>query len=92
VPYPRKEWRELQQLIRAAQRHRIDFVYGFHPGEGLCFSADEQVRILLKKARRFYDAGVRAFAVLFDDIPSRLAHEIDRKRFKNSLAAAEGTG
>jgi hyaluronoglucosaminidase len=90
VPYPRKEWQELLRLIRAAQRHRIDFVYGFHPGEGLCFSADEPVRILLKKARRFYDAGVRTFAVLFDDIPSRLAHEIDRKRFKNSLAAAEG--
>ena len=51
----------------------------------------EPVRILIRKAQRFYDAGVRTFAVLFDDIPSRLVHEIDRKRFKNSLAAAEGT-
>jgi hyaluronoglucosaminidase len=91
VPYPRKEWQELLRLIDAAQRHRIDFVYGFHPGEGLCFSAGGPVRILLKKAQRFYDAGVRTFAVLFDDIPSRLVHESDRKRFKNSLAAAEGT-
>jgi hyaluronoglucosaminidase len=90
APYPRKEWRELLRLIGAARRHRIDFVYGFHPGEGLRFSADEPVRILLKKAQRFYDAGVRTFAVLFDDIPSRLVHEIDRKRFQNSLAAAEG--
>ncbi|MBI1996064.1 MAG: beta-N-acetylglucosaminidase domain-containing protein [Deltaproteobacteria bacterium] len=91
LPYPLREWQELLRLIGAAQRHRIDFVYGFHPGEGLCFSADEAVRILLKKAQRFYDAGVRIFAVLFDDIPSRLSHEIDCKRFKNSLAAAEGT-
>ncbi len=91
VPYPRKEWRELLRLIGAAQENKIDFVYGFHPGEGLCFSAEEPVRILLNKAQRFYDAGVRTFAVLFDDIPSRLSHEIDRKRFKNSLAAAEGT-
>jgi len=90
VPYPRKEWQELLRLIGAARRHRIDFVYGFHPGEGLCFSADEPVRILLKKARRFYDAGVRTFAVLFDDIPSRLEHATDRKRYKNSLARAEG--
>jgi hyaluronoglucosaminidase len=90
APYPRKEWRELLRLIRAAQRHRIDFVYGFHPGAGLCFSADEPVRILIRKAQRFYDAGVRTFAVLFDDIPSRLARAIDRKRFNNSLAAAEG--
>ena len=91
VPYPPKKWQELLRLIGAAQRHRIDFVYGFHPGEGLCFSADEPVRLLIKKARRFYDAGVRTFAVLFDDIPSRLVHEIDRRRFKYSLAAAEGT-
>ena len=91
APYPRKEWQELLQLIRAAQRHRIDFVYGFHPGEGLCFSAEDPIRILLNKAQRFYDAGVRTFAVLFDDIPSRLSHEIDRKRFKHSLAVAQGT-
>src|SRR3990170_7279673 len=91
VPYPRKEWQELLRLIRAAQRHRIDFVYGFHPGEGLCFSAGEPVRILLKKAQRFYDAGVRTFAVLFDDIPSRLSHEIDRRRLKDSMSAAERT-
>ena len=90
VPYPRKEWQELLRLIRAAQRHRIDFVYGFHPGEGLCFSAGEPVRILLKKAQRFYDVGVRTFAVLFDDIPSRLTHAKDRSHFQSSLARAEG--
>ena len=90
VPYPRKEWQKLLRLIRAARRHQIDFVYGFHPGEGLCFSADEPVRILLKKARRFYHAGVRTFAVLFDDIASRLEHATDRKQYKNSLARAEG--
>ena len=55
-------------LIRAAQDQRIDFVYGFHPGQGLRFSAPEPVRVLLEKAARFYDAGVRTFAVLFDDV------------------------
>ena len=90
LPYPPKEWREMLRLIRTGQRQRIDFVYGFHPGEGLCFSADEPVRILLKKARRFYDAGVRTFAILFDDIPSRLVHSRDRRAYGNSLARAEG--
>ncbi len=71
-PYPAAQWRELLRLIRAAQTQRIDFVYGFHPGEGLYFGDDRAVGILLRKARRFYDAGVRTFAVLFDDIPSRL--------------------
>jgi hyaluronoglucosaminidase len=89
--YPKTKWRELLRLIRAAQTQRIDFVYGFHPGEGLYFGDDRAVGILLRKARRFYDAGVRTFAVLFDDIPSRLSDSRDRRAFKNSLARAEGT-
>jgi hyaluronoglucosaminidase len=90
-PYPAAQWRELLRLIRAANKHQIDFVYGFHPGEGLYFGDDDAVRILLLKAQRFYDAGVRTFAVLFDDIPSRLTDARDRRAFKNSLARAEGT-
>lgn len=90
-PYPAAEWRELLRLIGAAHRRRIDFVYGFHPGEGLYFGDDRAVAILLRKARRFYDAGVRTFAVLFDDIPSRLSDARDRRSFKNSLACAEGS-
>jgi len=90
-PYPIPEWRALLRLIRQAQAHRIDFVYGFHPGKGLCFSATQPIQVLLSKAERFYDAGVRTFAVLFDDIPSHLEHASDRKRFKRSLARAEGT-
>jgi hyaluronoglucosaminidase len=89
-PYPPQEWRELADLVRLALHHKIDFVYGFHPGRGLHFSDKEPVRILLDKARRFYNAGVRTFAVLFDDIPSRLEHEEDRKHFGESLARAEG--
>ncbi|MDH3446269.1 MAG: protein O-GlcNAcase, partial [Deltaproteobacteria bacterium] len=88
--YPRNRWQQLTGLIRFARRRKIDFVYGFHPGKGLCFSSDEPVGILLKKAARFYDAGVRVFAVLFDDIPSRLEHSVDRKHFNNSLAWAQG--
>jgi hyaluronoglucosaminidase len=90
-PYPRAEWQALLQLIRHAEKYRIDFVYGFHPGQGLCFSAERPLQMLLDKARRFYDAGVRIFAVLFDDIPSRLEHGRDRRVFNNSLARAEGT-
>ena len=90
-PYPAAQWRELVRLIRAARKQQIDFVYGFHPGEGLYFGDDRAVRILLRKAQRFYDAGVRTFAVLFDDIPSSLSDARDRRAFKNSLARAEGT-
>jgi len=90
-PYPAAQWGNLLRLIRTAQKAHIDFVYGFHPGEGLDFGDDRAVGILISKAQRFYDAGVRTFAVLFDDIPSRLTHARDRRALKNSLAQAEGT-
>lgn len=90
-PYPEAAWSELTYLSRLARRHRIDFVYGFHPGKGLCFSAQEPLGHLLTKAQRFYQAGVRTFAVLFDDIPSQLAHAQDQKQFRGSLARAEAS-
>ena len=89
-PYPQKIWKEMLRLIRSAQKYKIDFVYGFHPGKGLRFGDDKPVRSLLAKAARFYDAGVRTFAILFDDIPSRLEYAEDRKKFGGSLARAEG--
>jgi hyaluronoglucosaminidase len=88
-PYPRYHWQALLQLIRQARDLKIDFVYGFHPGKGLCFSDEKPVRTLLAKAGRFHDAGVTTFAVLFDDIPSRLDFNKDRKNFSQSLARAE---
>lgn len=89
-PYPETEWKALLKLIRLAKQYRIDFVYGFHPGKGLCFASEEPMASLLTKAERFYDVGVRTFAVLFDDIPSQLEHEEDKKEFDASLAKAEG--
>lgn len=89
-PYPDGEWLSLLQLIRAAQERRVDFVYGFHPGKGLCFGAEEPLRRLISKAQRFYDAGVQTFAILFDDIPSQLERDDDQRLFDGSLAKAEG--
>src|SRR5689334_24241753 len=90
LPYPRERWTEMARLIGLAKRRGIDFVYGFHPGNGLHFVDERPVRTLIAKAARFYDAGVRAFAVLFDDIPSGLIDAKDRKHFRGSLARAEG--
>lgn len=90
LPYPGERWREMTRLIRLAKRRRIDFVYGFHPGKDLCFVDARPVKTLLAKASRFYDAGVRTFAVLFDDIPSALIDGKDRRHFRGSLARAEG--
>lgn len=89
-PYPDGEWKGLLNLMDLARRYHVDFVYGFHPGKGLCFTAQDPLDRLFTKATRFYEAGVRTFAILFDDIPSRLEHTEDQKEFDGSLAKAEG--
>ncbi len=89
-PYPESQWKELLNLITLAHQHWIDFVYGFHPGKNLHFTADEPIDWLLRKAKLLYDAGVRTFAVLFDDIPSSLEFSEDKKQYQGSLARAEG--
>ncbi|MDP6559100.1 MAG: beta-N-acetylglucosaminidase domain-containing protein [Candidatus Binatia bacterium] len=89
-PYPEKEWKELTCLIHTAREFKIDFVYGFHPGLGLHFTDRDAVGCLLRKAQALYDSGVRTFAILFDDIPSRLEFPEDLKEFNGSLAQAEG--
>jgi hyaluronoglucosaminidase len=89
VPYPPDAWNELCALIDSATSLDISFVYGFHPAKGLHFRSTEPVQVLLEKARRLYDRGVRTFAVLFDDIPSRLEYDDDIRAFGGSLARAE---
>jgi hyaluronoglucosaminidase len=89
-PYPEPQWSELLNLISLARKHGIDFVYGFHPGKGLHFSLSEPIGWLLSKANSLYQAGVRTFAVLFDDIPSHLEFPEDQKKYEGSLAKAEG--
>ena len=89
-PYPEPQWSQLKSLIALARDFSIDFVYGFHPGKGLCFGATEPIQWLLQKADLLYQAGVRIFTVLFDDIPSILEFPKDREQFQESLAEAQG--
>jgi len=89
LPYPPDAWNDLCQLINSAASHGIDFVYGFHPGKGLHFTTGDGVQVLMTKAARLYDSGVRTFAVLFDDIPSHLEFDEDIREFGGSLARAE---
>jgi hyaluronoglucosaminidase len=82
-PYHREKWREpypgpalqdLQELIDAARREQVEFVFALSPGLDLHFSGASG-RIdrdaLLEKFYFLYDKGVRRFAVFFDDIANK---------------------
>src|ERR1041384_2751741 len=92
LAYPPGRWKAMERMIRIAQRSKIYFVCGIQTGKGLLFSNKGPVRTLLAKAARFHDAGVRTFAVLFDDIPSRLTYQKDRRGFAGGLAGGGGRG
>lgn len=67
-PYPPEKFREVQELIRQAQDHHVRFTYALSPGPSVCFSDPGDWQALTAKMQAMYDAGVRDFALPFDDI------------------------
>lgn len=89
APYPADLLARLSELASHARRHGITFVFAVSPGLSLRYSDRRDQDALLAKLKAMHDAGVHAFALLYDDIPAELRHEEDRKAFGNSLAAAQ---
>lgn len=67
LPYPEKEARQLQELVKVAKENEVDFVWAIHPGQDIRWNAEDRDQ-LLAKFQKMYDLGVRSFAVFFDDI------------------------
>ncbi len=67
LPYPEQEAQNIQELIDACRRNRVDFVWAIHPGQDIKWNEEDRNN-LLQKFNWMYDLGVRHFAVYFDDI------------------------
>lgn len=67
-PYPPERFREVQELIQQAQNHHVRFTYAVSPGPSVCFGEPGDWQALTSKMQAMYDAGVRDFALPFDDI------------------------
>lgn len=67
LPYPEKEAKQLQELVRVAKENEVDFVWAIHPGQDIKWNQEDR-DLLLAKFEKMYDLGVRSFAVFFDDI------------------------
>lgn len=88
TPYPADRLARLSELASHARKHGITFVFAISPGLSLRYSDRRDHEALWAKIRALYDAGARAFALLYDDIPAELRHEEDRKAFED-LASAQ---
>lgn len=67
LPYPEKEGQNIHELVEACKRNRVDFVWAIHPGKDIKWN-EEDYNNLVHKFELMYDAGVRSFAIFFDDI------------------------
>jgi hypothetical protein len=91
-PYPSPALASLGQLVSAAQSEHVNFVYALSPGLSICYSSGTDLSALEAKDQQLWNAGVRQFALFFDDIGSGFNCAADTARFGSSpdpLAAAQ---
>jgi hyaluronoglucosaminidase len=90
--YPPATLRSMRQLAAAAGPEHVNFVYALSPGLSICYSSASALNQLEAKDQQLWDAGVRQFALFFDDIRPGFNCAADTARFGSSpdpLAAAQ---
>jgi protein O-GlcNAcase/histone acetyltransferase len=85
-PYPAADAADLGALIRACGASGIRFVFALGPGLDLRYSDPADLTRLEARFDQMHAIGCRDFALLFDDIPDRLAPP-DAARFASFAAA-----
>jgi hyaluronoglucosaminidase len=100
-PYLRAQWQDLYpaaqlaalgRLATLAQAEHVNFVYALSPGLSICYSDPADLAALEAKDQQLWNAGVRQFALFFDDIGSGFNCAADQAQFGSSpdpLAAAQ---
>ncbi|MFC7549307.1 beta-N-acetylglucosaminidase domain-containing protein [Plantactinospora sp. GCM10030261] len=91
-PYPHSELTQLAELAATAHGLGIRFVYAISPGLSMRFTDDGDHRALVDKAIQVYDAGIRSFAVFFDDVPIELSRPEELERWPGSGASGAAHG
>jgi len=85
--YTASEAAPLGELIRACKQRTLRFIYALSPGLDIRFSDGVDLTHLKQRFEQMLGLGCQHFALLFDDIPDRMATE-DAKAF-GSFASAQ---
>ncbi|KAM7535864.1 hypothetical protein Aperf_G00000099991 [Anoplocephala perfoliata] len=72
-PYTEKEAENMRSLISAATDHNICFIFAISPGSDIVYSDDADAKALQSRLEQAVSLGCNAFALLFDDIDTRLS-------------------
>ena len=77
-PYPTGELNKLKRLALSARKQNVRFIFAISPGLDIHFGGVAAYRdrdYMIKKLTALYDAGVRDFAIFFDDIKDKSGKE-----------------
>ena len=66
-PYPADEATKLKELVNAAHKNKVKFVWAIHPAGDIKWCLEDSINVA-KKLELMYDLGIRSFAVFFDDV------------------------
>ncbi|KAL3308473.1 Meningioma expressed antigen 5 (Hyaluronidase), partial [Cichlidogyrus casuarinus] len=86
VPYNEEEEASLRELIAASKEHNVLFIFAISPGLDMVFSSAEDELKLKNKLSQIQSLGCTAFALLFDDIETRLCLQ-DFQMFATAASA-----
>lgn len=76
-PYPDADLARLGELAAAGRAAGVDVVYALHPGLDIVHADDRDHAAIGAKLRTLHAAGIRRFALLFDDIEPGLTDPRD---------------
>ena len=79
--YPEDELSALADLATLCREKFVDFHYCIAPGLSMKYSSEEDFEKLCCKAEQLYNAGIRNFGLLVDDIPEDLWFDEDKAAF-----------
>ncbi|MGH2543218.1 MAG: protein O-GlcNAcase, partial [Ardenticatenaceae bacterium] len=86
-PYPDDVMEQFEETIQVACDAGVTFCFSLSPGLSIRYSLEEEYETLLAKYSQFSDRGVRAFALLLDDIRPTFQHEEDSSRYRSYAEA-----
>lgn len=85
--YPEQELMRLTELNREATDLFMDFYYCIAPGLSMKYSDENEFAALMNKTKQLYDAGVRNFGLLLDDISDHLKFDEDKAQYGETVNA-----
>lgn len=83
-PYPEYQAENIHELVEAARKARVNFIWAIHPGKDIRWNK-EDYDSLVNKFNMMYDLGVRSFAIFFDDIEGEGTNPKKQVELLNSL-------